>query len=162
MALAAVWVLYSTFLSTYGTGIANVLTALRHGICTIDLSVSGLGGCPYSPGATGNVVTEDVLYALQGSPYHIVGSSSGNTINLRGICEIGNWISRKLGRTTVSRVGKAMLVRRQSSKWPDFASNSGFYTKSYVFDPRPSYPLVFTAVKHHWKQDSPYLNDPVR
>ena len=74
----------------------------------------GVGGCPYSPGATGNVATEDVLYALQ-SPYHVVGSSSGNTINLE-ICEIGSWISGMLGRTTVSHVGKAMLVCRQSSK----------------------------------------------
>jgi len=70
----------------------------------------------YTFRATGNVATEDVLYALQGSPYHVVGSSSGNTINLEEICEIGNWISGMLDRTTVSRVGKAMLARRQSSK----------------------------------------------
>jgi hydroxymethylglutaryl-CoA lyase len=88
-----------------------VLTALRHGIRTIDSSVGGLGGCPYSPGATGNVATEDVLYALQESPYHVVGSS-GNTIDLEQICDIGSWISDKLGRTTVSRVGKAMRTRQ--------------------------------------------------
>ena len=88
-----------------------MLTALRHGIRTIDSSVGGLGGCPYSPGATGNVATEDVLYALQESPYHVVGSS-GNTIDLEQICDIGSWISNKLGRTTVSRVGKAMRTRQ--------------------------------------------------
>lgn len=88
-----------------------MLTALRHGIRTIDSSVGGLGGCPYSPGATGNVATEDVLYALQESPYHVVGSS-GNTIDLEQICDIGSWISDKLGRTTVSRVGKAMRTRQ--------------------------------------------------
>ena len=59
----------SQFHDTYGTGVANVLAALDHGVRTIDASVGGLGGCPYSPGATGNVATEDVLYALQGSPY---------------------------------------------------------------------------------------------
>lgn len=92
-------------------GVANVLTALQHGIRTIDSSVGGLGGCPYSPGATGNVATEDVLYALQESPYHVVGSS-GNTIDLEAICDIGRWISDRLGRTTVSRVGKAMRTRQ--------------------------------------------------
>ena len=88
-----------------------MLTALEHGIRTIDSSVGGLGGCPYSPGATGNVATEDVLYALQDSPYRVVGSS-GNTIDLQEICEIGAWISDKLGRATVSRVGKAMRTRQ--------------------------------------------------
>lgn len=88
-----------------------MLTALQHGIRTIDSSVGGLGGCPFSPGATGNVATEDVLHALQESPYRVVGSS-GNTIDLEQICDIGSWISDKLGRTTVSRVGKAMRTRQ--------------------------------------------------
>jgi len=90
-----------------------VLTALQQGIRTIDSSVGGLGGCPYSPGATGNVATEDVLYALQGSPYHVAGSSYGkNTIDLERMSDIGWWISEKLGRKSVSRVGRAVRARR--------------------------------------------------
>ena len=90
-----------------------MLTALQHGIRTIDSSVGGLGGCPYSPGATGNVATEDVLYALQESPYHVAGSSyGGNTIDLEKISDIGWWISEKLGRESVSRVGRAIRARQ--------------------------------------------------
>ncbi|KAF8902626.1 aldolase [Gymnopilus junonius] len=101
------------FHDTYGTAIANVLTALEHGVRTIDSSVGGLGGCPYSPGATGNVATEDVLYALQTSPYQVVGSYQGKTIDLETISEIGWWISEALGRETASRVGRALRARRR-------------------------------------------------
>jgi len=97
------------FHDTYGTGIANVLTALQHGIRTIDASVAGLGGCPYSPGATGNVATEDVLYALQGSQYRVSGSAEGGgTVDLKKMVDIGWWISEKLGRESVSRAGRAI------------------------------------------------------
>lgn len=97
--------------------VANVLTALDHGIRTIDSSVGGLGGCPYSPGATGNVATEDVLYALKDSPYSVAGSASGNgTVDLEMMTEIGWWISEKLGRESVSRVGRAMKARRDIEK----------------------------------------------
>lgn len=90
---------------------ANVLTALEHGVRTIDSSVGGLGGCPYSPGATGNVATEDVLYALLGSKYQVAGSNGG-TIGLEDIVDIGWWISEKLGRQSASRVGKP--IRKKS------------------------------------------------
>jgi hydroxymethylglutaryl-CoA lyase len=49
------------------------MAALPAGIRTIDSSIGGLGGCPYSPGATGNIATEDVLYALRNSPYSAPG-----------------------------------------------------------------------------------------
>jgi hydroxymethylglutaryl-CoA lyase len=52
------------FHDTRGTALANVYAALRHGIAKVDSSAGGLGGCPYAPGATGNVGTEDVLYLL--------------------------------------------------------------------------------------------------
>jgi hydroxymethylglutaryl-CoA lyase len=81
--------------------------ALEHGIRTIDASVAGLGGCPYAPGATGNVATEDVLYALEGSQYSVHGSAEGG-INLEEMVDIGSWISEKLGRETVSRAGRAL------------------------------------------------------
>ncbi|TFK31279.1 hypothetical protein BDQ12DRAFT_694372 [Crucibulum laeve] len=100
------------FHDTYGTAVSNVLTALQHGIRTIDSSVGGLGGCPYSPGATGNVATEDVLYALQDSQYKVAGSANG-TINLEQMVDIGWWISEKLGRESVSRAGRAIRARRR-------------------------------------------------
>ena len=54
------------FHDTRGTALANIVVALQHGIKTIDCAVGGLGGCPYAPGASGNVATEDVVYMLQG------------------------------------------------------------------------------------------------
>ncbi|KAJ7236870.1 hypothetical protein B0H12DRAFT_1139765 [Mycena haematopus] len=99
------------FHDTYGTAVANVLTALSHGVRTIDASVGGLGGCPYSPGATGNVATEDVLYALQGSQYHVAGNANG-TVDLDQMVDIGWWISGQLGRESTSRAGRAIRARR--------------------------------------------------
>ncbi|KAF8170133.1 hypothetical protein BJ912DRAFT_154965 [Pholiota molesta] len=106
------------FHDTFGTGVANVMAALESGVRTIDASVGGLGGCPYSPGATGNVATEDVLYALQGSPYHVAGSSgpAGDTIDLEAVSDIGWWISEKLGRESVSRAGRAIRARQQRER----------------------------------------------
>ena len=54
------------FHDTRGTALANVLTALQLGVTTFDASAGGLGGCPYAPGATGNLATEDLLYMLDG------------------------------------------------------------------------------------------------
>jgi hydroxymethylglutaryl-CoA lyase len=54
------------FHDTRGTALANVLTALRLGVTTFDASAGGLGGCPYAPGATGNLATEDLIYMLNG------------------------------------------------------------------------------------------------
>lgn len=51
---------------TYGQALANILVALQMGVATVDASVSGLGGCPYAKGASGNVATEDVVYMLDG------------------------------------------------------------------------------------------------
>lgn len=51
---------------TYGQALANILTALQMGVSVVDSSVGGLGGCPYAPGASGNVATEDVVYMLNG------------------------------------------------------------------------------------------------
>ena len=89
-------------------GISNVFTALEHGVRTIDASVAGLGGCPYAPGATGNVATEDVLYALAGSQYSVKGCAEGGIIDLEEMVKIGTWISEQLGRVTVSRAGRAL------------------------------------------------------
>lgn len=95
------------FHDTYGQGLANVLASLEEGIAVFDSSVAGLGGCPYAPGATGNVATEDVLYLLRG-----LGISTG--VDLSMIAETGDWISSLLGRRTESRAGRALLARRQA------------------------------------------------
>jgi hydroxymethylglutaryl-CoA lyase len=52
---------------TYGQGLANTLAALEAGVTIADASAGGLGGCPYAPGAKGNLATEDLVYALEGS-----------------------------------------------------------------------------------------------
>ncbi|KAI5121592.1 hypothetical protein M0805_009463 [Coniferiporia weirii] len=93
------------FHDTYGTGVANVFAALSAGVRTFDASIGGLGGCPYSPGATGNVATEDVLHALQDSGYATPG-------DLPALVETGFWISEQLGRANESRAGRAYRAAR--------------------------------------------------
>ncbi|KAJ7321867.1 hypothetical protein DFH08DRAFT_888800, partial [Mycena albidolilacea] len=75
----------------------------NHGVRTIDASVGGLGGCPYSPGATGNVVTED---------YHVYGTADG-IVDLDQMVDIGWWISEQLGRESTNRAGRAIRARRR-------------------------------------------------
>ena len=96
---------------------SNVDTRSAGSVALIDSSVGGLGGCPYSPGATGNVATEDVLYALQGSKWHVAGSidvpGQRRTVDLERIVDIGWWISEQLGRENVSRTGRMIKARRE-------------------------------------------------
>ncbi|KAL8772488.1 MAG: hypothetical protein Q9209_002440 [Squamulea sp. 1 TL-2023] len=92
------------FHDTYGQALVNVVVGLEHGIRAFDSSVGGLGGCPYSKGATGNVATEDLVYCL-----HSLGATTG--VNVEKMSEIGEWISTKLGRENDSRAGKAVLAR---------------------------------------------------
>ena len=95
------------FHDTYGQALVNTVVGLEHGIRTFDSSVGGLGGCPYSKGATGNIATEDLVYCL-----HSLGAGTG--INVEKMAEIGAWISRELGRSNDSRAGKAILARLSS------------------------------------------------
>lgn len=92
------------FHDTYGQALANILAALELGIAICDSSVAGLGGCPYAPGATGNVATEDVVYMLDG-----MGIETG--IDLARLVRTAWWISERLGREPVSRVARAMRNR---------------------------------------------------
>ncbi len=94
------------FHDTYGQGVANVLASLEEGIAVFDSSVAGLGGCPFAPGASGNVATEDVVYLLQG-----LGIETG--IDLMAVAKIGDRISRYLGRPNAARAGKALLAAKQ-------------------------------------------------
>lgn len=93
------------FHDTYGQALVNTVVGLEHGIRTFDSSVAGLGGCPFSKGATGNVSTEDLLHLL-----HSLGVQTG--INLEKMAEVGAWISAELGRKNDSRAGKAILARK--------------------------------------------------
>lgn len=84
------------FHDTRGMAIANIMTALHYGITRFDSTVGGLGGCPYAPGAAGNVDTNDVLYLLHG-----VGIHTG--INERKMQDAGLYIQSKLGKKLPSR-----------------------------------------------------------
>ena len=93
------------FHDTYGQALANILAAMDLGVATFDSSVAGLGGCPYAPGATGNVATEDVLYLLDG-----LGIETG--VDLAKLAEAGRFVCEAIGRANASRVGRALMARR--------------------------------------------------
>lgn len=90
---------------TYGQALSNILIALQHGIATVDSSVAGLGGCPYAPGASGNVATEDVIYMLQG-----LGIETG--VDLNQLIAAGQRISTVLNRQNASSVARAHLANQ--------------------------------------------------
>ena len=96
------------FHDTYGQALANVLAALEMGVWNFQASVAGLGGCPYAKGATGNVATEDVIFMLHG-----MGIETG--VDLDKLVDVGDYISRELGRETGSRVGRALLAKKTIS-----------------------------------------------
>jgi hydroxymethylglutaryl-CoA lyase len=95
------------FHDTYGQALANIYASLEVGVAIFHASVSGLGGCPYAKGATGNVATEDVIYMLNG-----LGIETG--IDLDQVVDAGAFISQQLGRKGVSRVGNALLAKRSA------------------------------------------------
>lgn len=96
------------FHDTWGQALANVYASLEMGVHTFDASVGGLGGCPYAKGATGNVATEDVLYLMDG-----LGIETG--VDLERLVDAAAGISEALGRPVASRVGRAVLARRERS-----------------------------------------------
>jgi hydroxymethylglutaryl-CoA lyase len=93
------------FHDTRGTALANVLAALDLGVATFDASAGGLGGCPYAPGATGNLATEDLLYMLDG-----LGIETG--VSLDGVLAASRGIEAKLGHPLASRYAAALRNRR--------------------------------------------------
>lgn len=90
------------FHDTYGQAVANIYACLLEGVQVFDSSVAGLGGCPYAPGASGNVATEDVLYLLHG-----LGISTG--VDLDRVVQAGQAIMLALGRQSASRVARARI-----------------------------------------------------
>jgi hydroxymethylglutaryl-CoA lyase len=92
------------FHDTRGTALSNVLTGLAAGIRTFDASVGGLGGCPYAPGAAGNLATEDLVYMLHG-----MGLETG--IDLETLIAAGQVAERVVGRPLPGKVHQAGLPR---------------------------------------------------
>ena len=88
------------FHNTRGTGIANVWAAVKEGAATVDASLGGLGGCPFAPGAAGNVATEDAIYVLEKS-----GVATG--VDLSKVVEAADWLTTVMGRLLPAMVSKA-------------------------------------------------------
>ncbi|CAM9584028.1 unnamed protein product [Choristocarpus tenellus] len=97
------------FHDTYGQALANVLIALQEGVTVIDASVSGLGGCPYAKGASGNLATEDLVYMLHG-----MGVETGIDLDL--LLDASVYISETLGRLPQSRAACALLTQNASPR----------------------------------------------
>ncbi|CAL3971935.1 unnamed protein product [Diplocarpon coronariae] len=93
------------FHDTYGQALVNTAVSLEHGIRRFDSSVGGLGGCPYSPGATGNVSTENLVYFMES-----LGMETG--VDLEAVAEVGGWITKEVGVGNSSSAGKAILGKR--------------------------------------------------
>lgn len=89
---------------TYGQALVNICTALEYGIRVVDSSVSGLGGCPYAKGATGNVATEDLVYMLNG-----MGMETG--VDLEKLIEAGRYITDFIKKPSASKVNNALYSK---------------------------------------------------
>ncbi len=89
------------FHDTYGQALSNALTAMRHGVTTIDSSAGGLGGCPYAESATGNLATEDLVWQLHG-----LGIETG--VDLEALVQTSTWMAAHVGKPPVSRVVSAL------------------------------------------------------
>src|SRR6266705_77386 len=95
------------FHDTYGQALANLYAGMEEGARVIDSAAGGLGGCPYAPGATGNVATEDVVYMLEG-----MGIATG--VDMTKLVAATNEVSRLIGRPPVSRVAAALNAKQRS------------------------------------------------
>ena len=93
------------FHDTYGSAIANMACALDMGLRVFDSSIAGLGGCPFAPGASGNMATEDAAWFLERE-----GMQTG--LDAEKLAETGEWARKKLGRTCGARVGAALTAKR--------------------------------------------------
>ncbi len=92
------------FHDTYGQALANIYAGLEQGVRVIDSAAGGLGGCPYAPGATGNVATEDVVYMLEG-----MGIATG--VDMHRLLAATNVVSAMISRPPVSRVARALNAK---------------------------------------------------
>jgi hydroxymethylglutaryl-CoA lyase len=94
------------FHDTYGQALANLYAGMEEGARVIDSAAGGLGGCPYAPGATGNVATEDVVYMLEG-----MGIATG--VDMAKLLAATNAISKLIGRPPLSRVATALNAKKK-------------------------------------------------
>jgi hydroxymethylglutaryl-CoA lyase len=92
------------FHDTYGQALANLYAGMEEGVSVIDSAAGGLGGCPFAPGATGNVATEDVVYMLEG-----MGIRTG--VDMGKLLAATNEITGLIGRTPASRVANALNAK---------------------------------------------------
>jgi hydroxymethylglutaryl-CoA lyase len=97
------------FHDTYGQALANLYAGMEEGARVIDSAAGGLGGCPYAPGATGNVATEDVVYMLEG-----LGVATG--VDMPKLVAATNEVSKLIGRPPVSRVAAALNAKKRVAK----------------------------------------------
>jgi hydroxymethylglutaryl-CoA lyase len=104
------------FHDTRGTALANVLASLPFGITTFDASAGGLGGCPYAPGAAGNLATEDLIYMLDG-----LGIETG--VSLPAVSEASSFIAAKIDHRLPSRYAQAWEAAKEGSKKPRASSS---------------------------------------
>jgi hydroxymethylglutaryl-CoA lyase len=88
------------FHDTRGAALANVVAGLEDGVATFDSSTGGTGGCPYAPGAAGNLATEDLVYLLDGLAIQ-------HGVDLQGVIEAARFIANALGKQLGSKVGQA-------------------------------------------------------
>jgi hydroxymethylglutaryl-CoA lyase len=95
------------FHDTYGQALANLYAGMEEGARVIDSAAGGLGGCPYAPGATGNVATEDVVYMLEG-----MGMGIATGVDIAKLVAATNEISKLIGRLPVSRVATALNAKK--------------------------------------------------
>lgn len=97
------------FHDTRGQSLANILAAYELGITTFDASIGGLGGCPYAPGAAGNVATEDVVYMFEGLKVK-------TNLNLSKLIETHKWLQPMINHPLSSKVGHVGLLKPINSK----------------------------------------------
>jgi hydroxymethylglutaryl-CoA lyase len=96
------------FHDTYGQALANLYAGMEEGVRVIDSAAGGLGGCPFAPGATGNVATEDVVYMLEG-----LGVRTG--VDMQKLLAATNEITALIGRTPASRVANALNAKKRTT-----------------------------------------------
>lgn len=92
------------FHDTHGMGVANSLAAVAAGAVTVDAAIGGTGGCPFAPGAAGNVASEDIVYALGGK----LGA-----VDIDQLVDTAQWLNERLGRSRESAVMRATIASRR-------------------------------------------------
>ncbi|MGL5853023.1 MAG: hydroxymethylglutaryl-CoA lyase, partial [Phycicoccus sp.] len=97
------------FHDTYGQALANTMAALSDGVAVVDASAGGLGGCPYAESATGNLATEDLVWALDGA-----GVETG--VDLDALVATSTWLAGHLGRPSPSRVVRALAPAERDTR----------------------------------------------